>query len=471
MKTNMAKLFLIISLFFGTLFVFIVPSFNSPDEDSHFVYSYLTSKGDFIPKLKNKKVGFDVPISILESIEKTKTIANDREKKYTYVEMYNDQLLPQDFNDKKFSNTVIKDSPKIAYLAPAIGIFIADNIHIFSAKTVSTHVLLQFARFFSLLIYSIIGFYAIKITPKFKKSFFAILLLPVALFLRSMVTYDGILLVVVALALAELLKLIYEKNNINKIDYAILIITGFILLNVKIMYSIVFFALFSVPKEVFGGKKKKIKSILLIGGSILLLTLARRIPYMVVGDAVSNSRLPEQLNYIMNHPKHYAKILISNIIGQRRIQEYWMLGNFGYLDTYVPVLLMFILRIYLILVFIIDSLFEKIVLPLWLKIGYFLLILFDIAGMYTLMYLSWTVTVTKEIGGSVITGIQGRYYLPFLFLIPIILNNKIIEKIPKKSKFLKIINKFKDIFDNNFYYITITSLVLVVFILVIRYYC
>ena len=82
MKNNLAKLFLIISLFFGTLFIFIVPSFNSPDEDSHFIYAYETSVGNFIPKVTNKVSGYDVPLAIFEGISETKPITEDKDNKY-----------------------------------------------------------------------------------------------------------------------------------------------------------------------------------------------------------------------------------------------------------------------------------------------------------------------------------------------------------------------------------------------------
>lgn len=472
MKNNLAKLFLIISLFFGTLFIFIVPSFNSPDEDSHFIYAYETSVGNFIPKVTNKVSGYDVPLAIFEGISETKPITEDKDNKYKYSEMYDDQMLPQDFSKLVFNRTVIQNAPKIAYLAPALGIFVARHSHIFSASTMSTHVLVQFARFFSLLVYSVIGYLAIRMTPKFKKSFFAVLLLPLAVFLRSMVTYDGILLVTVALVLAEILRLIDGNTKITKKDYALLILTGFILLNVKMLYSIVFFGLLAVPKEVFGGdKKKKIKSIIFIAGTILVISYLRKIPYMFLGETVGDPNIPVQMNYIKSHPFSYLKTLVRNVIGQRRVQEYWMLATLGHLDTYLPVLMLMILRYYLILVFMLDALYERIRIPKWVKIGYFILVLFDIAGMYTMMYLSWTPAVTGKIGGNEITGIQGRYYLPFLFLVPIIFNNKLIDKIPKRMKIYGILNKLKEIFDNNFYYITIMSLIVSTFILIIRYYC
>ena len=96
-NVNLAKLFLIVSLFIGTLFVFLVPSFNSPDEDSHFIYSYQLSKGIFRTQVKNTQNVYYVPNSILETIAKSKKINNDRDKKYSYSEYYFDQLIGSDY--------------------------------------------------------------------------------------------------------------------------------------------------------------------------------------------------------------------------------------------------------------------------------------------------------------------------------------------------------------------------------------
>ena len=469
MNNNLPKLFLIISLFFGTILLFIVPSFNSPDEDSHFLYSYEISKLNLIPKVKNKVSGFEVPNSIFDSISKTKKITEDRTKKYKYSQMYYDQLLTQNYDETSFSNAVIQSTPKIVYLAPTLGIWVSSLIKMHSGNDLaSTHVMLQFARFFSLIIYSIIGYFAIKITPKFKKSFFVILLMPLSVFLRSMVTYDGILLVVLSLTIANILKLINKESEFTKKDLILFIVTGFILLNVKMVYSIVFLGLLAIPNEVFNNKKNKVKQIIKICIFILVLTILQKLPYMFL-DTTSTSSISEQLSFIISNPFGYLKILASNIIGQRRIQEYWMLGTFGYLDTYMPVLYVFILKTYLIIIFVIDCIYEKIKMPLWLKIGYLLLVIFDICGMYTIMYIDWTPKVTGVIGSSEITGIQGRYYLPFLLLIPLIFNTSLFDKLVNKEKLH--FNKYKEFVDNNFHYITIASLVIMVIIVFMRYYC
>ena len=471
MNNNLPRLFLIISLIFGTLLIFIIPSFNAPDEDSHFLYSYEISRGDLIPKEKNGVSGYNVPNSIFNNILETKLISENRDSKYTYSQMYLNQLVVQDYSKETFSNSVVKNSPKIVYLAPALGIEVAklSNFHRGTSQ-VSAHVLLQYARFFSLLIYSIIGYFAIKIIPVFKKSFFAVLLLPVSLFLRSVVSYDGILLVILALTFANMLKLIHDENSkYTKKDMILFVICGFILLNIKTIYAIAALALFAIPKERFKDNKK-IKTIIKLCIYILILSILQRIPYMFVNMS-GDENFGEQLQFVKTHPLGYLKILAKNIIGQRKIQEYWMLGTFGNLETYMPVLFVFLLKVYLFFVFTIDVTYEKIILPIWLKIGYFLLIIFDICGMYTMMYLSWTPKVSGVFGGSEITGVQGRYYLPFLLFIPLIFSNNLFDKIIDKLKLRKIIDKFKLIFDNNFHYITVTSLVLVVVILFMRYYC
>ncbi|MBR3116694.1 MAG: DUF2142 domain-containing protein [Bacilli bacterium] len=470
MNNKLAKLFLLLSMFFGTIMIFIIPPFNSPDEDSHFLYAYELSRGNLLPTSKGNQSGYYIPETIMEDIGHYKEFANDRTKKYKYDDYYFDQLLTDNYDKTKFVSAVVSKSPKIAYIAPATGIFIARHLKIFSGSDqMPVSVLLQFARFFSLLAYSIIGYFAIKLTPKFKKSFFVVMLMPLALFLRSMISYDGILLVIVALALANMLRIIDAKSKLTKKDYILFIITGFILLNTKLVYSIIFLCLFAIPKEVFGNNKKKAKSIAIIAGGILLLTIIKTMFYMSVKGS-PEPMASTQIDFIIHNPVGYFKILVHNIIEQLKTQEYWMLGTLGYLDTYMPVLYVFLLKILLVTVFLVEAFHEKILLPLWLKIGLFLLVIFDIFGMYTMMYISWTPKVTNTTGGSEITGVQGRYFIPFLLLVPVIFNNRLVDKI-KKFKLSKYLDKINTVLDNNIHYITAASLTMVVIILIMRYYC
>ena len=469
-KIRLEKLFIIVSLFIGTLLVILVPPFNSPDEETHFMYTYEVSRGKILPSVEDNKSGHYIPSSIFGSMDKYKKIVGDKDAKYSYTEMYFDNGLSGDYSEYGFMKLNVQEQPIIAYLAPAVGTRIAMNLRAYSGGKVNPEVLLQFARFFSLLIYSIIGYFAIKITPKFKNSFFAILLLPLSVFLRSMVSYDGFILVITALVLANILRLIDTKNvKFRKRDFIFFVITGFALLNVKTVYSVVFLGLLAVPNDVFDGKKKKWKKFISMAALILLISAARKLLYLGL-PSESNPLFKEQIDFIIHHPFQYFKILVHNVLSQLKIMSWWMLGVYGCLDTFVPLLIQFLIKIYLFIVIMMDAFYEKISISLKIKIGYFVFAVMAVFAMYSYMYIYWTPLVLEETGGGNITGVQGRYYIPLLLLLPIIFNNSIIGKMKKESKIKKILDKSHELFINNHYYFTVFSLVCMVIIIILRFY-
>ena len=469
-KIKLEKIFIIVSLFVGTLLVLLVPPYNSPDEETHFMYAYEISKGNILPSVENNKSGHYIPNSIFDSIDKNKKIVDNADAKYSYSEIKSNVLYTNDYEKKGFWILNVQNQPIIAYLAPALGTIVASNLEAYTGGKVSSDVLLQFARFFSLLIYSIIGYFSIKITPKFKNSFFAILLLPLSVFLRSMVSYDGFILVVVAIVLANILRLIDSKDVMfKKRDFLFFIITGFALLNVKTIYSIVFLGLLAIPDSVFNGKKNKWKNIVSIIIVILSISIARRLLYIGLTNE-SNPLFGKQISFIINHPFQYFKIMIHNIFSQLKIMSWWMIGVYGCLDTFTPLLIQFLIKIYLFFIILMDAFYEKINISKKIKFGYFCLIILSVFAIYTYMYIYWTTLVTNIIGGGIITGVQGRYYIPLLFLLPIVLNNNIISKLKNESKIKKILDKSHELFINNHYYFTMFSLIFMVIIIILRFY-
>ena len=55
MKDNQSihKRFICLSIFFGMLFILLMPPFQSPDEDSHFKKAYVIAEGNVFPDLKD----------------------------------------------------------------------------------------------------------------------------------------------------------------------------------------------------------------------------------------------------------------------------------------------------------------------------------------------------------------------------------------------------------------------------------
>ncbi|MBQ8891801.1 MAG: DUF2142 domain-containing protein [Bacilli bacterium] len=462
------KLFLIISLFVGLLLVFIVPPFQSPDENTHFLKAYEISKGKFYPEQIGKDIGYTESDEILQYIQDKESYASNRAKKYTYEEMYYEQLVGINYSGKYSTITAVNVTP-IAHLIPALGIQLTDYIKPFDGVgEVGVAVKLQSARIMSLLFYSIICYFAIKITPRYKKSFFAILLLPNALLLRSMVSYDGLVLSVSALAIAYILDLYYGKTKFETKHMILFMFIGYILLNVKVVYFLMLGGLLFIPVTKFKSKKDKWMTYLKIILLILFFIVVFKIPNLFL-NSQANEMQNLQTAYIMQHPFNTSLIIIKNIIGQLSIQLYWLFGTYGLLDTYMPVLFVKINELLLILILIFDaSKYEKNETVLF-RVLYVLIFGIIIFGMYLAMYKGWTPIVLNTIGGNIVTGVQGRYYIPLLLMIPIIIGNNILIKF-KEKRVIKYIDKAGTIILDNIVYMVLFNLILSLLIIVLRFY-
>ena len=468
-KIKIEHLFLLISLFFGILLAIVVPPFQSPDEDTHFLKSYMISRGQLFPSTKEGAKGYCVPVEMDAYINEKKDYISKLDQKYSYEMMYSDQLLGSNYTDCQMRRFSTDTASPIAHIIPALGIQITDYLHSFNDRSVgvSTAVMVQFARVVSVIVYTIMCYYAIKLIPKFKRSLFVILLLPNALFLRSAITYDSLIISTCALSLAIILKLYLDKKyKFNWKHFIFFVFAGYTLLSIKTVYSVIFLPILIIPSDRFKNNKDKITKYISMVLIVLGLYFVTKLPYRGLEDQVFNV---SQIDFVKNNVLHFIKIIFNNIVDQYDTQMYWMNGTVGLLDTYMPVIHVFITNTILVLSLILDAFNEKVKIPVWIRIGYALLIVISVFMIYGVMYIGWTAELTGIIGGEMITGVQGRYFIPYLFMIPIIITNSLVDKIKNKEVKVKI-----ETFINNFFtylpILIVLQIIIMVFVILSRYY-
>lgn len=466
-KVNPAKFFVFCALIFGILLITIIPPFQSPDEDSHFKKAYVMSQGKFFPTSRDGVVGFEVPTDMINYISEKLTYIGNRDKKYTYSEEILDDKLPKDYSDVTFHNFSTVEVCPIAYIAPAAGIvFSKIATKLIGMDNISVVTMLHFARFFSLIMYTILVYYAIKITPILKKTFCAIALLPMSLALAVAISYDSIIIAISLLSTALIFKLIFD-DNVKKVSYKYLITFGviaFILLTIKTVYVTVLFPLIFVPKEKYGDK---ITNVLKSFGIILLIAVSlyiiNKIPLMLLERNVVENNSGKQISFIISNPFEYLKIWIKTMIANRNFYFSGMIGTFGLIDTFVPTI--YIVMYSLALFTIILSDFS--LCPMKFNWKYKCVsILGSIATIFAAflgLYVFWT-SMELGVGAETITGIQGRYFIPIIPLVMIILSNSVL----KKNKTLE--NIMKKILDYSYF---VPSMMLCVMLVTIflRYWC
>ena len=421
------KIYVYIALIFGMLFVFLTPPFQSPDEDSHFKRSYQISKGNFYPIEKNHEMGNYFPEEMLLYIDEKLKMQSNRDKKENYSEISEEEQGYMLYDKMMFQNySTVKVIP-IVYIAPAIGIVFSKLCaKIIGLDMVTTAYMLYFARVFSLIVTIIITALAIKITPIRKKTFLTVGLIPMYLFLGSMVTYDNILNASLLLALAIVLNISNEKKKVDIKDILILGVIGVILLNVKTIYFLIFLLMFAVPAKKFGTTKGKIKTGAILLGGILLATVIIKMPYLFLDNSAKDDAewLAKQTHFVMNHPIKFTTYMLYSIKANRHFQLSSAVGLFGLLDTYNPTFITVLIYLNLFAIGLAEGIREKIKINRLTKALIIIFAISVVIGVYAALYITWTSVELHKIGTKVITGVQGRYFIPIIMPLLLLLSFK-----------------------------------------------
>lgn len=466
-KFSPTKFFVYCALIFGIILITLIPPFQSPDEDSHFKRAYVLSRGHLYPTTQNGIVGYYLPDDMSGYIGAKLTYIGNRDQKYSFSEEILDDRLPKDYSNKSFQNFSTAEVTPIAYVAPALGIVFAKiSTAIIGLENISVTVMLHFARFFSLLLYIVLVYTAIKITPVLKKTFCMIGLIPMSLALAVAISYDSVLIACSLLCTAIIFKLIFD-DNVRKVSYKYLIalgVIGFILLTIKTVYLTVLFPLIFVPKEKFGeNKKNRIKTVSIIAGIAVGIYVLNKIPSLFLSRASSESNSAEQIKLIIQNPINYLKIWILTMWNGRNYYYSGMLGIFGLSDTYLPSIYTIMYTLGFAGVAIADlSICSK-------KFDWkykLVAIIGSIASVFAIffaMYIFWT-SMELGIGASTITGVQGRYFIPLIPLGIIIFSNSFMVKSKKMREVLE------KILDNS-YLVSFIILTVSSISILLRYWC
>lgn len=161
------------------------------------------------------------------------------------------------------------------------------------------------------------------------------------------------------------------------------------------------------------------------------------------------SSMPEeQVNWILRHPFRYMRLFFDSLIQQGKIY-YFQLFTFAWLNRFSSFLMIAYSAFGFAMVFK-HSRSQKIDLT-WKKILWIFFVGLGTIGLvFTSMYIAW-----NELGSiKPIFGVQGRYFIPLLFPLVLILNNIFknkIDLIVKKESYLLNINFFLLVYFCYFY--------------------
>ncbi len=391
-------------------YIICMPTFKNHDEIYHWYRAYEVSTGKLMEEVDGDTLGTILPQSISD-------VTTDDWQSITYAKVRESLNAELDKEDTAllYSETSAVYS-FVQYIPQAIGIFIT---RIFTDKVL---LLAYGGRIINMVFSIILIYFAIKKIPFGKKILLLLSFIPIAIEGFSSLSPDAMTISMAFFYIAYILSLAFSKENhiIDGKKIAILTVLSVIMAMCKIVYLPLILLLFIIPKEKFKNEKK-IKNIFIIGAIAVVLNL---IWLMVAGIYLSHFRERDssiQVISILTNPIKYLQncLYTVNLNGQEYIYSMFG-GELGWgelvqLNSIVPYILCFIL----IWITITDQTIKdkfKLYQKVWITIA-----AIAVVGLiFTSLYVQWT-----TIGSDSVLGIQGRYFIPILPLVALLIGSQL----------------------------------------------
>lgn len=412
-KVKLEWIFVSFVLVMGVMYMLLLPPYSVPDEASHFVSAYAQSS-----RLMGEKVLDEEGLVIVAD-----------EKLWGADEMYPDVgsydkyfrgilgLGTNPEHENVATGTPI--SMDVAcYFPQVVGIALARILDFNSEQ------LLYCGRFFGLLWYVFIMYWAVKKIPFGKMALFAIGSFPMTMQMVMSYNYDSVLFGACFFVLAYLMHLIYEKQKVGWKDIVLITVLALVIAKIKFIYlPIIGLALF-IPKEKFGSIRKKMASasVVLFASAITVLLQKMSVVQNLAVSHVTNSLEQTEaisIGYIIKNPVAIMNLFFRTF--EHELTNYltgMVASPLGYLELWVPTLVAFAF-IGVLLVSIWSETKNR--MDITLKIRAFSLAL---VGIVAAMAFTAIICDCTPVNSQRIVGFQGRYLLPVLPLAIILLKNK-----------------------------------------------
>lgn len=406
------KWFLILASVFGLLYIMLIPPLAAPDDYSHFNSAYYYS---------NQMMGQD------GANEEGKTYLRKEDTRMGYeargANLEEHLAFYDNFFQKRqtdgtttFENGPLK-TPSYNYWLPAAGITLARILDL------GKYPLMVFGKLFAFAGYAAACYFAIRLIPFGKLMMFIIALLPISLQQATSFSYDSVVNGLSFLLIGYTLYLAYgEKEKITWKNWLILAVLSMLLAPSKVVYVLLAFLCLLIPRKRCALKR----SYYLGAGAVILGAAASLLIYQAVNISTMVSHAGKTDDVIYYSPSYFIAAP-EKLLGMfvRTFQDYgdsyyytMIGGNMSYLDisiTWLPIIGFGFLICLGVFADMKETRFMG-----TLEKGWCFLISAGVIGA-TMLALLFDCTPQDSF---LILGVQGRYFLPVLPLLALMLRNR-----------------------------------------------
>ncbi len=411
---SVERSFVFLYLTLGILYLIVCPILSEPDAKNHYCRAYEVSEGTLISPV-NTEGDAENTFSIPEGW----TTESDSILVSLYETWYQREFVIEEETQELYQyNNMALYSP-VSYLPQAFSFAFA---RLFTGNFLFSVML---ARIFNFLFSAVLFYLAIKLTPIGKQYILWISMLPMTLELGASISCDTVVTALVCLLISMVCRFRYTDRIITVPELVLLYLTALFLSQYKIVYVVFCLLLFLIPQKAFGGRKQYITHAVILGS---LVAIASLVWLHISGDFLSSHFLLSnyQKDFILNNPLRFVLVLINTVLVYGADILHTMAGsNLGAL-SFTTNLFLVILLLSFVFAWILRERLEnekdgsKDTLVRWI---FALVTAFSALLILTSEYLQW-----NDVGEKAIGGLQGRYFIPLLFPICLLVTNALKNK-------------------------------------------
>lgn len=410
--------FLLVAIVLGVLFLIIMPPGQAPDEIAHFRRAYGISEGLFVPdEVVNYTgaIGSDIPVNsefLVRGVEHGSYNAITEQ-----IGWESKEVSKQPYTSAALYNF-------ICYIPQTFAVLIGRLLD-FSVLGMA-----YLMSIFNFVVWVTLTYFAIKIIPKFKSIVVFISLLPITMQEATSLSPDAMTISVSVLLISYILYLAYgTRKKMKKRDYVILSLLALVIGFCKIVYLPLIALILVIPWQRYGDKKKKwiyIGTLFFVVAAVNLLWLKISSRYLIEYRPGVDSG--EQLIGIIKDPLDYLLVIMrtTTVYGYNWMNN--MLGSTLGPHSALP-RVVFVASVIVLLILLIQRQ-DSLKIKKWDRVLFTTIFIMIVGLIFTSLYMQWT-----AYDSEVVEGIQGRYFLPILLLVPVI-----ICRTSNKSPHMELIN-------------------------------
>ncbi len=442
-EKGLEEIYPLAGLLLGLLYLFVLPPLSGPDEISHYISAYQLSShmlgqpansedghvlvraqdwflediyGDYEYELQDgylrKKEQENQKEAVVLGRPLTEAVYRLIHEKF-WERVSEEGQLPGEVLEK----TAISPYPPVktipaAYIPQAMGVSLARILNLNSLW------LVYLGRICNLLFFVAVTWLAMKRLPFGKEVLFGVAVLPMTLHLSASFSYDVWIMAWIFYFTSCCLHLAYAADQVKGKDVAILTLVMALVGPCKMVYGVFMGLCLLIPVRKFGGWRHWLLSACCVLGAWVLAMS------VVNGQTVSAYVAPDTENYIvwaeetgytlgtlLHQPYQTMRIFMNTLMWQAEQYHLTMIGAYlGNLDPVLDVPYVLVMGFTAGLLYLaFRKPGEAMVLTGGRRLWVWALCLSCTGAVMLSMLLGWT-----PLGSNVISGVQGRYFLPFL---------------------------------------------------------